>query len=132
MSTFFTMFLKYNGLDIFRKHLLDIHKTLSNMVTGNNDVHMYMISSHILYLLFTQIKKGRKGTMLPAINIPARDDTPTGEDFKAHSLWLTRERTENDASSYPKKSKEIPQRSAYVQLGLLSQGDIFVSMIYFF
>ena len=26
------MFLKYNGLDIFRKHLIDVHKTLSKLL----------------------------------------------------------------------------------------------------
>ncbi len=84
-------------------------------------------------------RRGRRGTLLPAIGIPIRDDTPKGEmEFRPHSLWLTRERTDNEPPTQRHhrsnrismiKKKEEPQRRAYVQLGVLHQGDIFVSIL---
>ena len=51
--------------------------------------------------------------------------------MRPHALWLTRERTDADPGAFGQEDrrgkKERVERPAYLQLGVLNPGDVFVS-----
>jgi hypothetical protein len=75
--------------------------------------------------MFQRIRK--ESSTLPPINIPIRDADQA--DFHPHSFYLTREKTGASSVMLPRSNTEMErsERRAFLQLGALKAGDVFVS-----
>ena len=55
-------------------------------------------------------------------------EEPVTDVFRPHSLWMTRERTRvADAVVTRRAPPEVAHRDAYLELDVLTTGDVFVS-----
>lgn len=69
-------------------------------------------------------KSDKKTSFPPIMNSPER--LQSNGDIHPHGTYLTREMTEFDPVYARKTKKEVKLRPAYLQLDVLTSGDIFV------